>query len=95
MDLLRMKQGNDPFSRSVKADALCKAALVMVKVVMCGRGAPDDIAILYRIGDDEARKLWIDSQRNQSLVGDKVLGEGPDDTGASDHIVLRQPASVR
>jgi ribonuclease P/MRP protein subunit POP1 len=88
MDMLRVKQGNDPFGRSVKADALWKAVLVMAKVVMCGRGAPDDLAVLYRIGDEEARKLWIDSQRNQSLVGDKVIGEGSEDTGVSNHIVL-------
>ena len=82
MNVLRGKQGNDPFSRSVKVEMLWKAALIMVKVVMCGRGAPDDLAVLYRLEDDEARKLRSLYQRTQSLDGvDQAL---PDEMGVRD-----------
>ena len=53
---LRLKRGHDLLDGSVKADELLKAALVSVRVKMCKRGAPDDLALIYSMTDDDAKK---------------------------------------
>jgi ribonuclease P/MRP protein subunit POP1 len=58
MNKLRMKRGHDPLDGGPKVGELWQSALVTVKVLMCRRGAPDDLAVLYRVEDEEAKK-WI------------------------------------
>jgi ribonuclease P/MRP protein subunit POP1 len=53
---LRTKRSQDPLESNVRPDDLWKGALVMVQVSMCGRGSPDDLAVIYSVDDDEARK---------------------------------------
>lgn len=56
---LRAKRLQDPLEASVRPEDLWKGALVMVRLAMCGRGAPEDHAIIYNVDDDEAKK-WDD-----------------------------------
>jgi ribonuclease P/MRP protein subunit POP1 len=60
---LRLKRGHDPLDGSIKADELLKAALVSVRVKMCKRGVPDDLALVYSMSDDEAKK-WEKAMQN-------------------------------
>lgn len=53
---LRLKRSHDPLDGSIKAEQLLKAALVSVRVTMCKRGAPDDLALIYSMADDEVKK---------------------------------------
>lgn len=53
---LRQKRAMVPLDVSTKDDLL-KGALVPIKVTMCTRGAPGDLAAIYSIEDDEVR-LW-------------------------------------
>lgn len=62
---LRVKRGHDPLGSAVKADELLKAALVSVRVTMCKRGAPADLAIIYSLEDDEAKK-WEKALRTRT-----------------------------
>jgi len=55
---LRTKRGMDALDASYRPQHLLQGALVMVRVKMLGRGAPDDLANIYRIGDAEAKE-WI------------------------------------
>lgn len=55
---VRMKRGMDALDASCRPGDLLKGALVMVRVKMLGRGAPDDLANIYRVDDAEAKK-WI------------------------------------
>lgn len=74
---LRLKRGHDPLDGSIKADQLLKAALVSVRVKMCKRGAPDDLALIYSITDDEAKK-WekaLQKSRNNGVALDEETPE--------------------
>ncbi|KAG6844608.1 hypothetical protein H0H87_005542 [Tephrocybe sp. NHM501043] len=53
---LRSKRGLDPLAPEIKADDLMKRALLSVRIMMCKRGAPDDLAIIYRVTDDETKR---------------------------------------
>ncbi|KII86967.1 hypothetical protein PLICRDRAFT_276152 [Plicaturopsis crispa FD-325 SS-3] len=50
---LRTRRLQDPLSSSVRGDDLLRGALVMVRVKMCGRGSPQDMAIIYAVHDEE------------------------------------------
>lgn len=52
---LRMKRSQDPLV-NIRPDDLWKGALISVRLVMCRRGAPDDLAAIYSVEDEEARK---------------------------------------
>ncbi|KAL6301998.1 POP1-domain-containing protein [Sparassis latifolia] len=53
---VRTKRHQDPLNASIKADELWKSSLVMVRVVLRGRGSPEDLAIIYSMNDEEVRK---------------------------------------
>lgn len=53
---LRLKRFQDPLHSSIRPEDLWNSALVTVRLLMCGRGAPDDLAVIYQVDDDEARK---------------------------------------
>lgn len=55
---LRAKRCLDPLSPKIRADMLWKSALVMVKVSLSGRGRPGDLAMIYRIEDEEHGE-WV------------------------------------
>jgi ribonuclease P/MRP protein subunit POP1 len=54
---LRLKRYHDPLPGEVTPEHLWMGALVRVRVRMCGRGSPGDLAIIYEVGDEEARAL--------------------------------------
>jgi ribonuclease P/MRP protein subunit POP1 len=54
---IRTKRGMDMLDASCRPEDFLKGALVMVRVEMLGRGAPDDLANIYRIDDAEAKRL--------------------------------------
>jgi len=53
---LRFKRGLAPLSDDVKSDDLLKGALINVKISMCSRGAPQDLAAIYSLSDDLYKK---------------------------------------
>ncbi|KZT73935.1 POP1-domain-containing protein [Daedalea quercina L-15889] len=61
IDQLRIKRGLDPLGSSVRANELWKGALVRVRVLLCGRGNPKDLALIYRVDDEEAKK-WNEAE---------------------------------
>jgi ribonuclease P/MRP protein subunit POP1 len=76
---LRTKRLQDPLETSIRPEDLWRSALVMVRVVMCGRGAPEDHAIIYNVDDDEAKK-WDDvlerKKRHSGVtLDDESVGE--------------------
>ena len=53
---LRLKRGLAPLSNDVKSADLLKGALINVKISMCSRGAPEDLAAIYSLPDDLYKK---------------------------------------
>ena len=53
---LRFKRGLAPLSNDVKSADLLKGALINVKISMCSRGAPQDLAAIYSLPDDLYKK---------------------------------------
>ena len=53
---LRLKRGLAPLSDDVKSADLLKGALINVKISMCSRGAPQDLAAIYSLPDDLYKK---------------------------------------
>lgn len=53
---LRLKRGLAPLSNDVKSANLLKGALINVKISMCSRGAPQDLAAIYSLSDDVCKK---------------------------------------
>lgn len=74
----RAKRKLDPLHGSVRAEDLLQAALVQVAIFPCGRGCPDDLAVIYPVEDEEARK-WISAEASKKN-GLVLLGNGPDET---------------
>ncbi|CDO71682.1 hypothetical protein BN946_scf184915.g26 [Trametes cinnabarina] len=81
LNQIRAKRKLDPLPASMRGEDLFRTALVQVGVSLCGRGRPDDLAIIYRINDDEARK-WITAEARKKS-GLALLHDGPDDTELS------------
>lgn len=78
INALRRKRELPPLDPStVDADALLRGALVHVRVTLCGRGAPDDIAFIYALEDSEAR-AWVKAHGQQGTAGYEVGEEPPD-----------------
>ncbi|KAG5642672.1 hypothetical protein DXG03_002356 [Asterophora parasitica] len=63
---LRAKRGHEALDSTVKADDLMKGALVSVRIKMCKRGAPEDLAIIYSVDDEEAKR-WGKTLRSRNL----------------------------
>lgn len=53
---LRLKRGQDILSSDIKPADLLRGALVNVKVTMCSRGSPGDLAMMYALSDDAVRQ---------------------------------------
>ncbi|KZT11889.1 POP1-domain-containing protein [Laetiporus sulphureus 93-53] len=82
MNQVRMKKGLSQLNGGFKADELWKGALVLVRVLMCGRGNPEDLATVYRVDDAEARK-WMEAERLRKQGAALLLQEGDDETELS------------
>ncbi|KAF8650133.1 hypothetical protein AX16_005369 [Volvariella volvacea WC 439] len=53
---LRVKRGLDLLPPEVGADDLLRSALIQVKVKVCARGSPEDLAAIYMLSDEEVRE---------------------------------------
>ncbi|KAH0832348.1 hypothetical protein J3R83DRAFT_13364 [Lanmaoa asiatica] len=62
---LREKNHITPLDASLSAEDLMRSALLMVRAKMIQRGAPTDMANIYKMDDPEARK-WIKTFGKQS-----------------------------
>ena len=71
---LRLKRGLTPLSNDVKSADLLKGALINVKISMCSRGAPQDLAAIYSLPDDLYKKwgkaLFLRASSGMSLEDD-------------------------
>ncbi|KAM5533607.1 hypothetical protein V8D89_012720 [Ganoderma adspersum] len=77
---VRAKRKMDPLV-NVRGEDLIKGALVQVSITLCGRGCPDDLAVIYRVGDDEAKE-WIKAEAKRKN-GLSLIQDGPDETELS------------
>ncbi|KDQ20858.1 hypothetical protein BOTBODRAFT_320829 [Botryobasidium botryosum FD-172 SS1] len=59
---------------TVSAEDLFKSALVLVRVSICGRGSPDDLAIIYELDEVESDK-W------RAALARKAKGKGSPEIG--------------
>ncbi|KAI0631997.1 POP1-domain-containing protein [Trametes polyzona] len=77
----RAKRKLDPLNANVRGEDLLRSALVQVAVFLCGRGCPEDLAVMYAVEDEEARK-WIAAEARKKS-GLSLLGDTPDETQLS------------
>lgn len=70
INALRAKRMLNPFP--IDADDLLKGALVSINLNVCGRGAPDDLAAIYRAKEDEAKETrgLLEKKRWGDVEGD-------------------------
>jgi ribonuclease P/MRP protein subunit POP1 len=88
INALRRKRELPPLDPStVNADALLRGALVHVRVTLCGRGAPDDMAFIYALEDSEAR-AWVKAHGQRGAAGYEVGEEPPDAVEVCSRFVL-------
>jgi ribonuclease P/MRP protein subunit POP1 len=77
INALRRRRELPPLDEStVNADALLRGALVHVRVSLCGRGVPDDMAFIYALEDQEAR-AWVKAHGQRRAAGYEVGEEPP------------------
>lgn len=67
---LRQKRSLEVLSPMIKADDFLKHALINVKVTMFKEGVPEDMAMIYRVSDEEST-TW-----EQMMIGNKTSGPG-------------------
>ena len=63
---LRRKRSFEPLDSLINGDELLNHALVNVKIIMFKEGVPEDMAMIYRVSDEEAT-MW-----EQSIAGNKT-----------------------
>ncbi|KAL4080470.1 ribonucleases P/MRP protein subunit POP1-domain-containing protein [Scleroderma citrinum] len=73
---LRNKHHMPPLGKDVLAEDLWHTALVMIRAKMVRRGAPSDLANIYKMNDIEARK-WL---RAIGTTSSAVLGDADEPT---------------
>ncbi|PCH40247.1 POP1-domain-containing protein [Wolfiporia cocos MD-104 SS10] len=61
IDRLRTDRGQGPLGTHITAKALWNGALVMVRLLLRGRGKPADMAHIYILDDSEARQ-WLTAE---------------------------------
>lgn len=74
----RAKRKLDPLKADSRAEDMLKGALVNVGITLLGRGCPDDMAVIYRVEDDEAR-TWMAAEAKRKK-GLSSIHDGPDET---------------
>lgn len=71
MNKLRAKRLLGPLPETISAEDLWRCALVRVRLRMCRRGSPSDMAIIYQMGDPEV----VEWRKLASIDADDVPGE--------------------
>jgi len=79
---LRLAMHNDPLSTSVRAEHLWKGALIVVKLALCDRGSPEDLAMIYKLENDEMEE-WKRTEQMRRTGTLDLDGEDDEGTGAS------------
>ncbi|KAI9456168.1 POP1-domain-containing protein [Russula earlei] len=92
INALRRKRELTPLDESVTADSLLRAALVHVRVMLCGRGVPDDMAFIYALEDKEAQS-WAKAHSKRKPTGYE-LGEEPADATELSKLVPSNSAVI-
>ena len=93
VNTLRRKRELPPLDASMDAGALLQGALVHVRVTLCGRGTPDDMAFIYALDDQEAR-AWIKAYHQRGVAGYEVGEEPPDTTEVGQDPYFASPISL-
>ena len=70
LNTLRAKNHMAPLDAALSAENLMRSALVMVRAKMVGRGAPGDLANMYKMGDPEARQWLKAFEAHRPSAGD-------------------------
>jgi ribonuclease P/MRP protein subunit POP1 len=83
---LRFKRRLPPLSNTKHADLL-QGALTNVKLTMCLRGSPQDLALIYILNDDLCRK-WEKLIRKQTALLPDVDEETPEENEVCNLIVI-------
>lgn len=68
---LRAKRNQNPLDGASTKEKLLQGALVTVKVKMCGKGRPDDQALIYWVDDKEHNK-WRKTKNDNEDDGSEV-----------------------
>ncbi|KAI0304514.1 ribonucleases P/MRP protein subunit POP1-domain-containing protein [Multifurca ochricompacta] len=92
INALRRNRELLPLDVGIDASALFQGALLHVRVTLCGRGVPDDMAFIYALEDREAR-AWAKAHSKQGLVGYEV-GQEPLDVTELSKIVPSDRAVI-
>ncbi|KJA21170.1 hypothetical protein HYPSUDRAFT_67916 [Hypholoma sublateritium FD-334 SS-4] len=73
---LRLKRGLAVVASNVNTDELFQGALVNVKLTMCLRGAPQDLAMIYSLSDSACRQ-WkkLIHKAQSSSIDEEMFGE--------------------
>jgi ribonuclease P/MRP protein subunit POP1 len=80
MNRLRLKRGQEAVAMSFKPEDLLKAGLVSVRIKVSKRGAPEDLALLYSIKDDEAKKWEKVIQQHKGSKATFIGDETPEES---------------
>ena len=89
---LRVKRGHSPLPNSFKPVDILEGALITVKITMCSRGSPKDLAILHSLSDDVYKK-WekiLNLRRSAGIANEQEI---PEETEV-DTFVQEDPAIV-
>ena len=88
----RAKRQLDPLGVGVRAEDLMRGALVQVSIALSSRGCPDDMAMIYRVNDEEAQ-MWgrAEAIRKRGVVG---AMDGLDETEVRVRVVLERESAV-
>jgi ribonuclease P/MRP protein subunit POP1 len=85
---LRLKRGLSPLSNDVKSDLL-RGALINVKISMCSRGAPQDLAAVYSLSDDLYKK-WEKALLLRASGGISLEDDTPQEIEVSSWIPIEK-----
>lgn len=74
---LRVKRGHNPLPTTFKSVDILQGALITVKITMCSRGSPKDLAILHSLSDGVYRK-WekvLNIRRSAGVTHEQEIPE--------------------
>jgi len=88
---LRLKRSLAPLSNDIKSADLLKGALINVKISMCSRGAPQDLAAIYSLSDDLYKK-WEKALLLRASGGISLEDDTPQEAELSE--ITPNPSSI-
>lgn len=82
MNQLRTKRKLQPLDVNIKSDELMMGALVTVKITLCGRGSPEDLANIYNMDDEEVQQ-WVEAESQRKSAAVPLDESGDNETEVS------------